>query len=306
MNKGFYVYILLGFLISTKAFTQTSVPNGDFESWVDHSSYQDPLYWDTPNQEVAPIPFIGVTVVSRSTDYESGAYSVKLETRHLSVPPLYIPGFITLGNLTINLTSGSFIITKGAPITDNPTHLMGYYKFMPQGGDSCLVAIGLFKTHGGVRDTIGTGVFSTKSTVTDWTPFSAWIDYTLTGAPDTMNIFALSTAQETNMHVGTVLYLDNITLDYTVGVNGQKSKKEIDVYQDKETHRLLTFFNFDEPQITSVGLYNMMGKKVKEVKEVMIQKERKVFSYDDLPRGIYLLEILHSSQKYCKKFFFNF
>jgi len=307
MNKIFYLFNLVGILISSAVSGQTAVPNGDFELWKPpNGNYQDPVSWDTPNKAVANIPIIGIVVVSRSTDHESGNYSVKLETKHLSVPPLDVPGFITLGTLTINLTAGSYTLTGGVPITDNPTHLQGYYKFLPQGGDSCVMAIGLFRNQSGVRDTIGSGYFSTRSTVSDWTPFSAWIDYTMTGAPDSMNIFALSTAQETGMHTGTTLYLDNLSLDYTVSVNRQGLQKGIDVYQDKETHRLLVFFDFNEPQLTSLMLYNMMGNKVAESPSMLVQKDRKVISFGSLPKGIYLLEVLHSGEKFCKKFFFNF
>jgi hypothetical protein len=286
--------------------SQTLVPNGDFELWGPVTgNYQDPQYWDTPNPEIANIPFFGITVVSKSTDHESGSYSVKLETKHLSVPPLYVPGFITLGNLTLNLAAGTYSITGGAPIADNPTHLKGYFKYFPKGGDSCVVAIGLLKTNGNVRDTIGSGYYSSKDSVPDWTPFSAWIDYTMTGPPDSMNVFALSTAQEVNMHVGTTLYLDNLFLDYTVSTGNHSSQQEIDSYLDRETKRLLVFFNFEEPCLTSVCLFDMMGRKVAESHASMVKNGRQVFSTAALPRGIYVLEVLHSGNKFSRKFFIN-
>ena len=121
-----------------------------------------------------------------------------------------------------------------------------------------------------------------------------------------MNIIALSTAQKSAMHAGTTLFLDDISLDYTVAVKEQKLQKEIDIYQDKETQRLLAFFEFTEPQLTSIALYNMMGNKMAELPFSMIQNERKVIPYGTFPQGIYLLEILHSGKKFCKKFFLNY
>ncbi len=306
MSRFYYLFTLIGFFITSVICSQTVVPNGDFESWVNHNTYEDPLYWDTPNQEVATIPFIGVAVVSKSTDHESGNYSVKLETKHLSIPPMDIPGFITLGNLTVNVAAGTYNLVGGVPISDHPTHLQGYYKYLPQGGDSCVLAMLLYKNQSGTRDTIGGTFFSSKVTVPDWTPFSVWIEYTLAEEPDSMNIFAVSTAQETGMHPGTTLYLDNLSLDYSVSVNRHELNNEIDVYQDKETNRLIVFYDFNEPQLTSMNLYNMSGKKVEGSPTGMIQKERKVISYGSFSRGIYLLEILHDGKKFCKKFFFNF
>ena len=306
MKKIFNFLILPAIIASNGLFAQTVVPNGDFENWVSHSAYEDPLYWDTPNQEVASIPFIGFSVVTKSTDHQSGNYSAKLETKHLSIPPLDIPGFITLGNLSINLTAGTFELTGGVPISDNPTHLQGFYKYLPQGGDSCAVAILLYKSNAGVRDTVAGGVFSTDSTVSDWTPFSSWIEYLITETPDSMNIFAVSSAVDTGMHPGTTLYLDNITLDYTLPVNGHELKQEINYYQDKETKRILVFLDFPGMEMTSVKLYDMMGNLVEDSGNMMVQKERRVISYGSLPRGIYLLDILHSGKRFCKKFFINF
>ena len=306
MQRFFLFVMLLGFLFTQGVFAQTVIPNGDFETWISHTGYTDPQYWDTPNAEVATIPFVGVVVVSKSTDHESGAYSAKLETMHLSLPPMDIPGFITLGNLTVNITAGTYDLTGGAPITDSPTHLQGYFKYQPKGGDSCVIAMVLYKTNSGVRDTIGGTFFSSRDTVPDWTPFSAWIDYTIVETPDTMNIFAISTAQETGMHPGTALYIDNLTLDYTLSVKGQPAIKEIDYYQDKETRRLLVFCDFPGPEMTSMNLYNMTGVPVAGFQNMMIQKDRKIISYGSLPRGVYLLEVLHDGKKFSKKFFINF
>jgi hypothetical protein len=307
MRKIFSSLLFAGFLFSLAGFSQTAIPNGDFEQWKPVSgNYQDPLYWDTPNPEIANIPFIGITVVSKSTDHESGAYSVKLETKHLSFPPLDIPGFITLGDFTMDLTAGTYSITGGVQITDNPTHLKGYYKFFPVGGDSCVIGIGLFRFNAGIRDTIGSGYMSVKDSVTDWTPFSAWIDYTISGAPDSMNIFAISSAEEVGMHVGTNLYIDNLFLDYTVSVNDKDPGSCIDTYLDRETKRLLVFFDFPENRQTSLALYNMMGTRVADLPAMMTRNERRILSYGSLPQGVYLLEVVHDGQKYCRKFFLNF
>jgi hypothetical protein len=306
MKKFVLFLILLSMVFFVKSFSQGIVPNGDFELWTSHTNYQDPLYWDTPNAEVATIPIFGVEVVTRSTDHESGSYSVKLTTQHITLPAFDIPGFITLGNLTINLTSGTYSVTGGVPVTDRPTHLQGYYKFLPVGGDSCVIGIGMLKRQGGIRDTIGSGYFSTKSAVTDWTFFSAWIDYTDTIAPDSMNIVALSTAQETGMHAGTTLYVDNLSLDYTVSIDGNDPTQGIHIYLDNETKRILAFFDFPEPQYTSMKLYNNMGSCVAETACGRIRNDKGMLNYGRLPRGMYILEILYGDRKYCKKFMLNF
>ena len=55
-----------------------------------------------------------------------------------------------------------------------------------------------------------------------------FIDYISTTAPDSMNIIALSTAQEV-MTPGTILYVDDLYLDYTVGFDKKDPSAGISV-----------------------------------------------------------------------------
>ena len=299
------LFVFFFFITFSHTHAQTVVPNGSFETWTNFGNYENPQYWDTPNQETTAIPLFGTPVVTKSTDHEDGSYSAKLETKHILLIPLNIPGVVTLGTLTVDLTLLTYTITGGAPIHDKPTHLQGFYKYLPQGGDSCAIGIALYKTIGNVADTIAFGTFSTHDTVSDWTPFSAWIDYYTDDTPDTMNILAISSAQDTST-AGTTLYVDNIILDYTVGIEPQNPQTGIRIYQDRETKRLMLFFDFNNPQQTSVTLYNMSGQIVGSTATGLVQKQRQVIPYKDLGKGVYVLEIIHDNQKMTKKFLLNF
>ncbi|MCX6252106.1 MAG: PCMD domain-containing protein [Bacteroidetes bacterium] len=306
MERIFIRLLVFLFLIWIPAFVsaQTAVPNGSFETWNNYSGYSDPQYWDTPNQEISAIPFFGTTVVTKSSDHEDGSYSAKLESKHITLPPMDVPGFVTLGKLTIDLGTLAYTVTGGWPISDNPTHLKGFYKYLPQGGDSCLIAIGLFKTVGNARDTIANGYFSTHDVVSDWTPFSAWINYDSIATPDSMNIFALSSAEETAI-AGSILYLDNISLDYTVGIDRQNPQTGIEIFQDRETNRLLLFYDFEKQQDVSVSLYDITGREAARVSPVMIKKDRMEIAYGHMPPGVYILNIIHDRQKFSRKFVLN-
>ena len=284
---------------------QTVIPNASFENWTTVGNYTDPTGWDTPNQELMSIPFFGISVVTKSTDHHgTGSFSAKLETKHLTLPPLDVPGFMTCGKLVIDINAGSFILSGGVPVVDVPTHLKGYYKYFPKGGDSCVIGIGLTKTTAGVQDTVGLGAFSTKDTISDWAPFSAWIDYISATAPDSMNIVALSTAQEV-MTVGTILYVDDLYLDYTVGFDKKDPAAGVRIYNDRETRRLMVFFDFPREQSTSLKLINMRGETVRDILPETIVKGRQIVPYENLTRGIYLLQILHGNMVMTKKFFLN-
>ena len=298
------ISFVLTFLMISAVKSQTTIPNGSFEDWVNYSNYSDPQYWDTPNEELMAIPFFGTTVVTRSNDHQAGTYSAKLETKHITLPPVDVPGVLTLGELTIDIFTQTYTINGGAPINDIPTHLKGFFKFQPQGGDSCVIGIGLTRMNGGVRDSIGAGYYSTHDTVNAWTPFSAWIDYDTVAVPDTFNILVMSSAVEVPTP-GTILYVDDLFLDYTVGRDEDDPSTGIRVYQDKEVGELIVFFDFIYPQITSISLYNMTGQNMVEYPSKTIEKDRVTFNYSGFRSGIYILEVIHNNNRFIRKFFFN-
>jgi len=286
---------------------QTAIPNGDFESWVAHSSYSNPTYWDTPDSILMSIPIFGQAVVFRSTDHYSGSYSAKLITKNIAIPGAAFdcPGFITLGKLHVDLINQTYSVTGGSPINDRPTHLMGYYKYQPVGGDSCAIGMILYKTVNGKRDTIGGGYFSTTATVNEWTHFSAWIIYDTILTPDTMNIIAISSAQ-TNMNPNTTLYVDDLYLDYTVGFSEKDPAAGISVYQDKETSRLIVFCEFPSAREVVSRLYNISGQQVYCEGPVSIANGRMVVPYTGLRQGTYILAVEHDGKTFTKKFLLGF
>jgi len=110
------------FIFTDSPFTWADpVPNGDFETWITSGTYQNPQYWDTPNQAIA-IALPWHCVVTKSTDHESGSFSARLESKQLTLPSLVVPGVVTLGKLTINIFTQTFGINGGVPISDKPTH----------------------------------------------------------------------------------------------------------------------------------------------------------------------------------------
>jgi hypothetical protein len=304
MTRFFTATALFSFFFIIHLQGQTPVPNGDFETWITYSSYQNPQFWDTPNQAIAlAFPF-GTTVVTKSTDHESGSFSARLESKQLTVPSLVIPGVVTLGKLTINIYTLTYAITGGVPINDKPTHLKGFYKFQPKGSDSCAIGIGFTKWNNGTRDTVGYGLFSTHDSINVWTPFYAWINYILTEQPDTFDILAISSAVSSPT-AGTVLYVDNISLDYTTGINREDPSAGLNIYQDREKHQILVYFDFEKPETTEIQLFNMTGQVVVNTPAETVVKGRRILNYEGFTTGVYVLEILHGGNKYCKKFFIN-
>jgi hypothetical protein len=166
-----------------------------------------------------------------------------------------------------------------------------------------VVGIGLTKWNGANRDSVAYGYFSTRDTVTDWTPFSAWIYYDSLIAPDTMNIIAMSTAQEV-MTPGTTLYVDNLYLDYTVGNQEKDKSRDFIVYQDRETSRLLIFPPPDGSWPLTVRLTDMRGLHLYST-TLATPSDRIVVPCADFRQGIYLVEMHHGGDRFIKKVFIN-
>jgi hypothetical protein len=293
------IFFITQVFLSINVIAQT-IPNNDLETWINHGQYDDPQAWDTPNQEVCFFPFY-TKVVTKSTDHYSGSFSAKLETKEIPIVNITVPGVITLGTLVIDIGNMTYSIEGGVPMGDKPTHLKGYFKYSPKGGDSCAIGILLSKWADSTRDTVGYGYFSSPDTVTSWTYFSAWIDYPSSAMPDTMNILAISSATFSPTG-GTILYLDGLYLDYTTGIKGEDPSTGIDFYQDSEQRELMVFFNFPEPRSTSVRLYNLMGQVVKEAPPYVRMKDKVTFSYGGLGSGIYIMQVIHEDQKVSRKF----
>jgi hypothetical protein len=301
IHQHFTSILILFTFLNAAGMAQTTIPNAGFEQWINYSNYSNPSGWDTPNEELMAIPFFGFQVVTKSTDhYGPGSFSAKLETKHLVLPPLDIPGFMTCGKLVVDIASGSYTLSGGVPVVDQPTHLKGFFKYLPKGGDSCVIGIGLTKTAAGIQDTVGVGYFSTRDTVNDWTPFSAWIDYYEAIQPDTMNIIAMSTAQEV-MTPGTVLYVDGLYLDYTLATPGLDPAAGISIYHDRETRRILCFFDFPEPRTTTIRLLEMTGRTITRKDAGRVERSREAIGYEGLPQGIVILEIVHDGCRFTKK-----
>ena len=201
-------FLLFVLVFQSHVLAQNQIPNNDFEYWETISLYEEPVDWNTPNPYTAGL---GVITVSKSTDSYSGNYSAKLESKNVMFVGT-VPGFMTLGELEINIATQEYSVTGGVPFTERPSQFTGSYKYFPGSGDIAMIAI-LFLKHnpGGDPDTIGAGANIVINSVSTWTEFTADIYYLSNEEPDTMNILILSSAQ-TNPVAGSKLFVDNLGL----------------------------------------------------------------------------------------------
>ncbi len=221
MKRSVYLFIFISIIYSTSVFAQIdSIPNSDFEIWQDFTdpSYSMPLGWYTADSVIAK--FNQFSTVEKDTSAYTGNYCVRLTTKTISLPFIGnfdFPGLMSLGKINMY----PFNIGNGIPDTLKPHHLRGYYKYAPQNNDSCLITAFLtrFIPYKGKYDSIGIASFKGGGTANNWTEFNAIFNYSISGeTPDTINIVMLSSGDTTNVQVGSILWVDDISLEMSSGI----------------------------------------------------------------------------------------
>lgn len=244
------VYLLVNLLIaavllSTGISFGQSVPNGNFEAWDTGISYPRATGWDSPNEVIATSLFsTNYVVFQESTNPASGLYSAKLESKSISIPfgsPIAVPGFMTLGDFSVNIATQTWTINGGVPFTDRPDKLTGKYKYAPSGSDMCMVQVVLLNYNAATQtiiDTIAEGVF-VGTAASSFTEFEAELDYNSTATPNYMNINILSSGSSA-VQVGSVMYVDDLAfytepeetedLFFSEYVEGSSNNKALEIY----------------------------------------------------------------------------
>lgn len=210
----FAVVVLFG---ASGTSAQTTVPNAGMEVWNNIIVYEEPQYWASPNALVASL---GLKVVEKSTDAFGGMYAAKLSSVFLPGFNITVPGAMSTGTLDISNPSNPTFRGGFSLNAPDAVAVIGYYKYAPVGGDSCLIYT--IKTRWnsalGRRDTVAVSIFigGPKSS---YSFFVAPFFVLLPGVTaDSANII-ISTANDVlTAQPGSVLYIDNIDFTNDVGI----------------------------------------------------------------------------------------
>jgi Secretion system C-terminal sorting domain len=214
---------------------QSSIPNGDFESWT-QGAYSLPQYYPVSSNAEAFFRTNTAFNVLQSTPGYHGAYAVQLNTT------------ITNGDTVF----GYFINTQpngdptswhgGMPYSQMPTGIRGYYKYNLASADSGSILVAFSKA--GVN--IGTYVYLLGGSHSDYTAFNFNFQPALAQAPDSMVVAAISCkfSSKTKNPVPTAagsLTLDSISLK---GVNSQPAQLNGDFenWQNKTVYKPDSWF----------------------------------------------------------------
>jgi len=212
------------------AYGQTSIPNGNFESW-NSVTYEYPLNYpynsnyDALFRYETSLPFN----INKTADAYHGTYAIEISTVNSGTNTAF--GYF----LNSNPKNGNPTEwTGGTPYTETPTGIRGYFKYNVATGDSAVIFAVFSK--GGIN--IGTYLLPIGDLHADWTLFDFTFDPPLDKAPDSV-IFAATSSNimvSDNGVVGSILVLDSVSFTgVTIQPEGMNGDFEL-----WETEALLT------------------------------------------------------------------
>lgn len=252
--------LLTAWAIYTPIFAQTPVPNGDFETWQAFTNYESPSpsTWWTSLNALSQFSASSVTV-SKTTDAQNGTYAARLETKKIGT--LLLSGLLVSGNFSL----GTNTLKRGQPFTDKPTHLKGFYKYTPVNGDSCALAIELTKWKNNQHYLIADASLVTNVASTQYQAFDLQLNYyDLLETPDSITIVFSSSANGDSFQgqVGSTLFVDNISLDYTnTNIQNELNDSFSVVYPNPIKDELFIHLTENTPSATFY-LYDINGKQL--------------------------------------------
>jgi len=184
--------------VVTQGAVSFDVPKGDWWASLNHLSL-----------------FGGPKTVSKTTDSQAGTYAARLETKKWG--DFTIPGILVSGKFDQTQPLGQELVI-GQPFNKRPKSFSGYFKYFPQGDDSCgfVVALTKYNLTEGKRDTIAQVNFVSAEAIADYTNISLDFQYTSQENPDSIRVVIIASSEGglNQGEEGSVLFVDELELKY--------------------------------------------------------------------------------------------
>lgn len=180
-----YIFFLIFLIGPTYIYTQV-IPNNSFEIWVTATEgHEDPENWSTANSTTNTFPINAVTT-EKTEDAYNGSYAAKLTST--AVLTFVAPGFISLGDVDINIWSQEASITGGINFNLYPERLTAYYKYSPAEGDFFRFGMWMLRDDGtDIPDTVATALYNGYDQTTEYTFLSVDVVYRNDFQPEILN-----------------------------------------------------------------------------------------------------------------------
>ncbi|GGF15433.1 T9SS type A sorting domain-containing protein [Hymenobacter cavernae] len=239
MKTIFYNLAVAGLsLCATATASAQSLPNGNFETWLQRRGSERPASWSTTDDWLHREGTSGINTgtVTKTQDKHNGSFAVKLQTQF--VFSTWLPAILSLGKLP------DFDHDKlgGVPFTGRPSHFQFQYKQTGYdiAGDSAHVVVSLTRTINGRRQVIAGADSLLLDGPSSYTLMRLPLHYQSALAPDSAFVLFQTATGETYT-VGNALYLDDMAFaDEVTATHDAKLAAALQVYPNPSTSGLFT------------------------------------------------------------------
>jgi hypothetical protein len=284
------------FIFNVYLFSQTTLPNMDFEDWTSYAGgqYEEPSggVWTTANKVVLLSVIFPVTT-EKTTDAYSGTYAAKMTSIMTSISML----------VTGSLATGTFNETEtppnnmhlGMPFTGRPEKFTGYYKYINNNGDSCDIYAILSKWDGTTRQEVGRAAMRSTLEVSAYTKFELTFNYTSADVPDSISVvFASSAAGDQMLGTdGSTLYIDSVAFLYPVSINEFANYSvQVNCFPLPADDRV----NFEMSRNISNGNIIVFDERGSKIKSLEVTEKAFTFPVNDLLPGKYFYQITEENE----------
>lgn len=279
------------FIFNAFIFSQTTLPNLDFEDWTSYAGgqYEEPSggVWTTANKVVLLSAIFPVTT-EKTTDAYSGTYAAKMTSIMTSISML----------VTGSLATGTFNETEtppnnmhlGMPFTGRPQSFTGYYKYIDNNGDSCDIYAILSKWNGSARQEVGRAGMRSTQTVSTYTKFDLTFNYTSADTPDSISVvFASSAAGDQMLGTdGSTLCIDSVAFIYPTGITELTNLPlRVNCYPVPAKESL----NFELDHEIKEGSILIFGEAGNSIESISIKEKTFTISLNGFSPGKYFYQI---------------
>lgn len=293
--------LLLSFVVAIGFSSFAQVINLGFENWTPGGNppFDEPDGWATFNSTLYPLGVTNYTA-SKGTPAQNGSYALRLETKVLGAPVNdTVTAFAVCGTMSI-IPFPFAIKLKGKALNQRPMSVSGFYKYSTPGvTDSAAMGVFVTKWNGTSTDTLGIG-YGKGAPIGAYTPFTfnMFYDPQFNGVtPDSILILILSSANDVYRTVGSVLYIDNLTLNgvdfSTVQLLSSNPTESYSVYPNP-ANEVFTISAAKIGMNRDFILYDAIGREVMNLK---IEEMSTSIPITKLPEGLYHYKIVSTGNE---------
>lgn len=290
--------ILIVFFALTTKNTFAQIPNAGFENWITVGNSIAPTSWYSFYSLIDSTG--NYFPVTKSTDHypaNIGSYSARITNDtaiwNTGISPAYLLGWGTLFSTQLN-DKPLF------PITGHPIALCGYYKFLPENGDTMNIDLHFYQS--GVEITSGT--FQSYIAAPSWTSFKFFVDDTLYSNVDSARIGISACNEAKNGSLGplgnSVLYIDNLSFDnpLVTGFSQINEASNVSVYPNPLNDKLTIIIKTNDYKQVNLKIFNALGQQV-FAQEIFNDTE--TIDISNFSEGIYFARLTSDNQTFYEK-----